>query len=143
VASLVVENHRGLPLVAQVQRLRFPQGEVRRNWPRSLMQGQLAYAGAPRGEGGQLETEEGLHAHKTVEEHKENLPSFRAFDKYKLRIGVVSTDWRRTPDLLEPCMAVCGRLGETRMSSQKRGVLRIASSASQVLYLLCIALRLQ
>jgi hypothetical protein len=84
VASLVVENHRGLPLVAQVQRLRFPQGEVRRNWPRSLMQGQLAYAGAPRGEGGQLETKEGLHAHKTVEEHKENLPSFRAFVKSKL-----------------------------------------------------------
>lgn len=25
----------------------------------------------PRGEGGQLETEEGSHAHKTVEEHKE------------------------------------------------------------------------
>jgi hypothetical protein len=48
------------------------------------MQGQLAYAGAPRGEGGQLETEEGLHAHKTVEEHKENLPSFRAFVKSKL-----------------------------------------------------------
>lgn len=39
------------------------------------MQGQLAYAGAPRGEGGQLETEEGLHAHKTVEEDKEK-PSF-------------------------------------------------------------------
>ena len=32
----------------------------------------------PRGEGGQLETEEGLHAHKTLEEHKENPPCFRA-----------------------------------------------------------------
>ncbi|OSS45835.1 hypothetical protein B5807_09475 [Epicoccum nigrum] len=49
---------------------------------------------------------------------KKNLLSFCAFVKSKLRIGIVSTDWGRTPDLLDPFMAACGRLGETTMSPE-------------------------